>query len=206
MLIKICGITDQEIAKKLVSLPVDMLGLVFVKTSPRYVSIEQALKIQKIVDNSIEIVAVFQDQPLIEIKQIVELLRPDYVQLHGQEDPAFCKAVRVPIIKAIRLGRTIKETKKLLDDYRSVCRYFLIDRKVQGTGPLVNLTQLSKLAASYPLLLSGGLNSSNITQILNFIDDSVRGVDVSGGVEDSPGHKSNKKVSTFVKRVRNYYA
>jgi len=206
MLIKVCGIADQETAKQLLSLRVDMMGLVFVKASPRCISIEKALNIKKLVGESIKIVAIFQNQPLSEVKQIVDTLRPDYVQLHGQEDPGFCIEMQVPVIKAIRLKENALKTKQLLDEYKSVCRYFLIDRKVQGDGPLVNLAQFSELSAYYPLFLSGGLSPDNISQVLDSVDDSLVGVDVSSGVEDLPGRKNSKKLSNFVEKVRSHYA
>ncbi len=202
MLIKVCGITDQEAAERLLSLRIDMLGLVFVNTSPRCVSIEKALNIKKIVRGSIKIVAVFQDQPLTEVKQIVNRLKPDYVQLHGQENPGFCEEIPVPVIKAIRLQESIRKTKQLLNEYKNVCTYFLIDRKMQGDGPLVNLAQFSELSTYYPLIFSGGLSPDNISQVLSSVDDSLAGVDVSSGVEDSPGQKNKKKISNFVEKVR----
>lgn len=205
MLIKVCGITDPETAKCLLSLQVDLMGLIFVKASPRCISIEKALTIKKMVHGSMKIVAVFQDQPLAEVKQILDKLKPDYVQLHGQESPNYCKAISTPVIKAIRLQKNTHKTKQLLDEYKSVCDYFLIDRKVQGDGPLINLTQFSELSAYYPLFLSGGLSPDNILQILNLVDDTLAGIDVSSGVEDSPGHKNSKKISNFVKKVRSHY-
>lgn len=206
MLIKICGITDPETAKYLLSLQADLIGLIFVKSSPRCISIEKAVTIKKAVHGSKKIVAVFQDQPLAEVNQILDKLKPDYVQLHGQEDPSFCKAISTPIIKAIRLQENSQRTKQLLDEYKNVCDYFLIDRKVQGDGPLIDLTQFFELSAYYPLFLSGGLSPDNISHVLNLVDDSLAGIDVSSGVEDPSGHKNNKKISIFVEKVRSHYA
>ena len=202
MLIKVCGITDIPTAQLLCDLGIDMLGFVFVKTSPRLISLNQALRIRKIVLGRIEIVAVFQNQPLLEVQEIVNALQPKYIQLHGQENPAYCSSLLRPVIKAFSLGETAEETALELEQYKDVCKYFLVDRKKQGQGPLVESEQVHELSKRFSILLSGGLTPENISAVLKSTRNSIVGIDVSGGVEDAPGKKSSKEIKEFVLDAR----
>ncbi len=202
MITKICGISDPRTARVLSHLGIDLIGLVFVKTSPRYISLDQAITIKKAARGSIKTVAVFQNHSLQEVQRIVGVLRPDYIQLHGQESPAYCAALQFPVIKTIHLGTTVKDTARRLEAYKDVCQYFLIDRKAQGHGSLVNLDQVRELSTRYNLFLSGGLTPDNISMVLRNVRDSIIGVDVSSGVENSPGHKDIQKIKRFIKKER----
>lgn len=206
MLIKICGINDLSIAEPLNLLRPDMVGLVFVKKSPRYVTLSQAFNIKKVLENSVKTVAVFQNQPLEEVQKTVSELEIDFVQLHGDESPDYCTKISVPVIKAVSLEKLAKETAEKLELYKKTCKYFLVDRKTQGKGPLVDLDQVRELSTNYNVLLSGGLNPENVSDALSKAGSKIIGLDVSSGVEDLIGKKSISKVNTFIKKVRRYHA
>jgi phosphoribosylanthranilate isomerase len=202
MLVKICGINDFNIAKSLNALIPDMVGLVFVKKSSRYASIKEAKEIKKILDRSIKLVAIFQNHPIEEVNSIARELNVDFVQLHGEENPDYCAQISFSVIKAFSLEKSTKQTVEKLNQYKNVCAYFLVDRKTQGNGPLVDLDQVRVLSTNYKIILSGGLTQENISSVLGSVGTNIIGVDVSGGVEDIPGKKSITKVSKFIKKVR----
>lgn len=203
LLVKICGITAEKAARDVICLGPDMLGLVFVPSSPRKVTLKEAQAVAKAAQQArVKIVAVFQNQPLEEVLQIVALLKPDYIQLHGDETAEFCRQMPVKVIKAIRLKPEAAETRKIMEKYKPIVDLFLIDRPCQGRGDVVDLKQVEELAKVYPVLLAGGLALENISLVLAQVRDSILGVDVSSGVETSPGVKDLKKVVEFINKVK----
>lgn len=204
MQVKICGITETAVAEKLAALGADLMGLICVPSSPRFVSVAQAKSLVAQVKPKVKIVLVFQDQSLAEIKNYTTGIQPDYVQLHGQETPEFCTRVGYPVIKRIHLQKNLQLTLALAAKYGQVAGYLLVDRAEQGTGVLVDLEQVAGLSKKYSILLAGGLTVSNLANVLEKVGQSLAGVDVSSGVEFSPGKKDLKKIKQFITTVRSY--
>ena len=203
MQLKICGIKTIASAKTALHFKPDFIGLIFVPSSPRKVTIKTAQKIIALAKkNQTKTVAVFQDQLLDEVLKILKIIQVDYVQLHGNESPRYCTQIPCKTIKAIRLENTLAATKKNIAKYKNIPDFFLIDRPKQGQGKIVDLRQVKDLVLDYHIFLAGGLNPDNIQSILKKTDQNLKGLDVSSGVETKPGIKNMTKLKKFISKIK----
>ncbi|TAK28769.1 MAG: phosphoribosylanthranilate isomerase [Chloroflexota bacterium] len=145
-------------------------------------------------------VGVFVNQSYDEIMRTVESCRLDYVQLHGDETPEFCRQLGVPVIKAVRPvePQDAAECK----EYVSAGALLLFDTYAAdsygGTGVLGNWALAAELAQLYPLILAGGLDPENVAAAIRIVQPW--GVDVSSGVETF-GSKDLEKIRSFLQAV-----
>ncbi len=183
MKLKICGVKTPEEAKALKEAGVEYIGLNFVPSSPRCISLEQAKEVMAALKGSgIHVVALFQDQPIDMISEYVRELDVDYVQLHGDESPEYARSVPKPVIKAIAVkpSATPDSIIKLLNNYPA--DYFVLDRAQQGKGELVDPKLAAKVVKEFPgkIYLAGGLTPDNLPKILQQVQPY--GIDISSGV------------------------
>lgn len=194
--VKVCGLTNIEDVKKAVYYGAWAVGFIFSKKSPRYVSPSRVRKMVEALPPFITPVGVFVDQSERAVRDICKFTRIRTVQFHGEEKPVYCKRFSdFKIIKAFRIGEyfpvdIIKKYKVdafLFDTYQ--------DGVEGGTGKTFDWDALKDQKIEKPVILSGGLNSRNIQQAL----DSVKpfAVDVSSGVEKSPGIKDPRLIRAF---------
>ncbi|MBI5561035.1 MAG: phosphoribosylanthranilate isomerase [Deltaproteobacteria bacterium] len=178
----------------------DAIGFVFWKKSPRFISPGDAGKIIDKLSPFITTVGVFVDERPEKINEIIRSAGLGCVQLHGGESPDDCLKIESRIIKAVRIkeGADIGKLKGyspsafLLDTYR--------EGVPGGTGESFNW-DIAVLAKEYGrIILSGGLNPENVVSAISKV--RPYGVDVSSGVEARPGRKDPRKISEFIKRVR----
>ncbi|MCK4648780.1 phosphoribosylanthranilate isomerase [bacterium] len=219
--IKICGVTNIEDALKVVELGADALGFVFYEKSPRKITKEKAkeiidkiqdtrYKIQTITNNQDTItkqrvvkVGLFVDELEEKVNEIASCCNFDILQFHGDETPDYCKKFPQKIIKAFR----IKDKESLANIPKYEVDYYLLDAYSEelpgGTGRTFNW-DLAKEAKEFgkPIILSGGLNPENIIEALKKV--LPFGVDVSSGVEASPGKKDHRKLKEFITKVRGF--
>lgn len=201
--IKICGITTEESLSAVLNADIDYVGFIFAPASPRIVSIDDATKlIHKAKLAQKKVVTVFRNNPLKEVRKVIQLLEPDYVQLHGEETVNYCKSITTPIIKFLRLNESYAYMEEQLQKYSSVVEYFLLDRARQGEGDTLPIDQVVALARNYPIILAGGLNPSTIGGIALQSADVVKGYDVASGVETTVGQKSYDLVNQFVTQIK----
>ena len=203
--VKICGIRSINSADIAINDGADFLGFNFVTSSRRYIHPSVAQKIAKKIKGKSKIIGIFQNASISEVTQITKKLQLDFVQLHGEEDSTYCKKIKAPIIKKITLQKTLRETKASMHEYRNVVDIFLVDRPIQGKGPIVDLKQVKKLAKEYSIMLAGGLDNQNIEPVLIYVGKNLFGVDVSSGIESSPGKKNKELIHSFIKKVRRIY-
>ncbi|MFC1667524.1 phosphoribosylanthranilate isomerase [Candidatus Omnitrophota bacterium] len=205
--VKFCGIASSVDAEKAILAEPDALGFVFFKESPRYISVENAESIIKTIPPFIASVGIFVNEDLRFIEECVERCGLNVVQLHGDEDVKYClrfKGLRfkgVKLVKAIRIKdkeslRSIEECPAdaiLLDTY--------ISNVYGGTGKGFDRS-LALLAKEYGrrLIISGGINPDNVYDIIKEV--KPYGVDVSSGIESSPGKKNMELMEEFIKEVR----
>lgn len=183
MKLKICGVKTPEEANALKEVGVEYVGLNFVPSSSRCISLEQAQDIMAALKGSgIHVVALFQDQPIEMVSEYVRELDVDYVQLHGSESPEYARSVPKPVIKAIAVkpGTPADELIKYIQDYPA--DYFVLDRAQQGKGDLVDTKLAAQIVKEFPdkIYLAGGLNPDNLPAILQQVQPY--GIDISSGV------------------------
>lgn len=172
-----------------------MIGFVFAP-SKRRISPEAACKIACQV-RGVGKVGVFLDAPLNQVREIAEKCHLDYVQLHGHESPEYCRAVKYPIIKGIR----IKDELNLDAISRYETEWILCDSFIPGKAGGTGLSfdwaaaQESCRKIKSRLLVAGGLTAENVAEAARLFDPA--GVDVSGGVETN-GIKDIEKIRRFV--------
>jgi phosphoribosylanthranilate isomerase len=205
--IKFCGITSVEDAKKSAILGVDAIGLIFFKDSPRYVTPEKASAITSILPPFITSVGVFVNEELGFIEECIEECGLSAIQLHGDEDVEYCvkfkglKFKGVKLIKAIRVKD--KESIRSIEDCPADA--FLLDTYKKGiyggTGEAFDFS-LALLAKEYGrnLIISGGLTPDNVHDIIKQVQPYA--VDVSSGIESSPGKKNIELMEQFIEEVR----
>lgn len=192
-IIKICGIRDVQSASVAADEGADMLGMIFVPASRRYVTEAKAVDIRNTVNGKAKLVGVFKDAPLDYVKSVANKLSLDYVQLHGTETPEYALSLKFPVIKAF----TLKDDLDLLEKYMAA--YYLLDRPVQGKGEMADLPTAATLARRLPLFYAGGLTPENVGGVINQVRPA--GVDVSGGIE-TDGRSDPGKIKSFINQVR----
>lgn len=200
--VKICGIMDAAAAVVAAAAGADAIGLVFAP-SRRQVSISQAREISAELPPFITKVGVFVDEDRARVLETAHACGLDMVQLHGLEPPEYCAALRMPIIKAIRVrdARSLESMRK----YRVAA--FLLDSYdpdlAGGTGTAFKWDLASGLRAPAPVILSGGLTADNVGDALDTVQPYA--VDVSSGVETN-GRKDHAKIRAFIEQVREWSA
>lgn len=192
MKIKICGLFREEDITYVNKYKPDYIGFVFAK-SQRQVTKNQAYILKQLLDSKIKAVGVFVNAPIALIRETVQDHIIDLIQLHGQEDEAYIKALKevvdVPIIKAIRVG---KDEMKSYD-----VDYYLLDGIKPGSGQSFNWSQIQEL--DHPIFLAGGISMNNIHDALK---TNVYALDLSSGVEKQ-GVKNEALIKEVIRSVRN---
>jgi phosphoribosylanthranilate isomerase len=199
--IKVCGITRPEDALAAVDAGVDAIGLVFYPPSPRYVNLAQAIEIVTCLPPFVTTVGLFVDMPIADIRQVIQAVGIDLVQFHGHETAAICGEIKHPWIRAIRMQDNL--------DLVSTCSDFTTARGILldaycpgvpgGTGMAFDWSRIPA-TLSGKIILAGGLHPNNVAQAVREVCPYA--VDVSGGVESSPGIKDQAKIAQFVAQVR----
>jgi len=208
MIIKICGIQNEDTLLCCERNRVNFFGMIFYKESPRNISFENASMLQNISqDLNIDGVGVFVNKNIVELEEIIKNLKLKFVQLHGSEDEQYIKTLKkmnIKIIKSISISN-INDLNKIYK-YESV-DYFLFDYKPLkgelpgGNSKSFNWNILKNLETTKPWFLSGGINTNNIKQILK--DINPLGIDLSSGVEKELGIKDNHIINNFIGKLKN---
>ena len=202
--IKICGVKDIEIISELIKLKIDFIGINFIESSKRFINIDIAKKISKLLSKKnikIKLVGLFQNHDNNLVNEISNKLNLDYVQLCGNESIEYLDDIDRKIIKTIHIkeGLDIEEIKKVIDLYLEKSDYVILDTFSKlssgGTGKSFNWDKYQSLFNNR-VFVAGGLNPSNIGVLIKSY--SPWGVDVSSGVEHE-GKKNIKKIKDFIK-------
>ena len=208
MIVKICGIQNEDTLICCEKNNVDFFGMIFYPNSPRNISFENAAILQKVAKGlNINGVGVFVNKKINEVEEIINNLQLKFVQLHGLEDEEYIKVLKkigVKIIKSISVSR--KSDLNKIHLYESV-DYFLFDYKPLkdelpgGNSKSFNWDILNNLDTDKDWFLSGGININNIPRILN--DINPFGIDLSSGVEKELGIKDNGIINNFIGKLKN---
>ena len=206
MIIKICGIQNQDTLICCENNSINFFGMIFYPKSPRNITIENANKLNSISEKlNINGVGVFVNKEINELKEIIKYVNLKYVQLHGSEDELYIKKLKefgVKIIKSISVSNA--DDLKKINNYQTA-DYFLFDYKPKknelpgGNSKSFDWNILKSLKTDKPWFLSGGINLDNIQQIL--VDINPCGVDLSSGVEKELGIKDNQIINNFIEKL-----
>lgn len=195
--VKICGITNLDDALLAVHAGADALGFVFYEASPRHVSPEQAAGIISHLPPFIQTVGLFVNEALAVVNDTADACGLDIIQLHGEESPQFCAGVRRRVIKALRVRDAA--CLKPMESYR--VSSFLLDAWSStahgGTGQTFNWDIAADAARKERIVLAGGLSPDNVADAIRQV--LPYGVDVSSGVEATPGIKDAVKTREFIR-------
>jgi len=211
VLVKICGITRRADAYAAVDAGAAAIGFVFWPESPRFIDPYRARTIAAALPPFVTTVGVFVDQPSDHVSRVASLVRLSAVQLHGSETPDYAAALRRPVIKAVTLGERPGEGPE--EDEEAIAQWpnhvaVLLDVrdpvKHGGTGHVIDWNRAAGVAARRPVLLAGGLTPENVAAAIRCVRPF--GIDVSSGVEESPGVKDHGRVRALFKAIEVIHA
>ena len=209
LLVKICGLKTPDALDAALDAGADMVGFVFFPPSPRNIGAEAARTLGERVRGRARKVALSVDATDAELAAVVEALKPDLLQLHGQETPERVVAVHsrfgLPVMKQLPI-----ETRADLSPvhlYSKVANWLLFDARAPrdatrpgGLGKPFDWRLLEKLDLDVPFMLSGGLDAGNVGEAVRITRAAA--VDVSSGVERAPGEKDLDKIRGFIRAAR----
>lgn len=197
--VKFCGMTRLEDAMMAAAMGVDAIGLVFTPRSRRCVAIERAQAIRQAMPPFVDVVALFMDDEHAFIETVMASVRPDYLQFHGREPAASCRAFGVPYFKAVAMGGD--EAPADLADYADAAALLLDGHapgEAGGSGQSFDWAR-APAAGKQPLVLAGGLHADNVAAGITRVRPWA--VDVSSGIESAPGIKDPAAMRAFLDAV-----
>jgi len=207
--VKICGIKDLAAMDAALSARADLVGLVFFPPSPRSVTPIEAAKLAEKARGRAQVTALLVDADDALIQEIVSQVRPDLLQLHGEETAERVAAIRTrfgkPVMKAIAVSG--EEDLRNVAAYEALADRLLFDAKPPkdatrpgGHGRAFDWNLLSTVSRKKPIMLSGGLTPENVAEAIRIVRPDA--VDVSSGVEGAPGEKDPEMIRAFIANAR----
>ena len=213
-LIKVCGMRDANNIREVeqlntqlsivnYQLSIGLMGFIFWPKSSRYVSERPAY-----LPHNIKRVGVFVNENIQQVKRIAEDYALDFIQLHGQESPAYIRQLRsvlgdaIGIIKAFNIATAVELQQTA--PYAGLADYFLFDTKAQlpgGSGLQFDWSVLSDYVGETPFLLSGGISPDDAPRIRDFHHPKCIGIDLNSRFEIAPGLKDVNKLKTFIQAL-----
>lgn len=203
MIIKVCGMRKEANIREVEQLGVDWMGFIFYPASPRYVG--DALSY---IPEKVKRVGVFVHENRETLLAISEKNRLDILQLHGNESPEDCQALKqrgFSVIKAFGMNPEKTFSFELTDRYEGCCDYFLFDRQTSqygGSGKKFDWKLLDDYRGEIPFLLSGGISPDDAAAIKGFSHPRCIGFDLNSGFETSPAVKNAQDLRLFIERLR----
>ena len=209
LLVKICGLKTPEALDVALIAGADMVGFVFFEPSPRHVSVPAARLLGERVKGKARKVALSVNADDDLLAASIDALKPDLLQLHGQETPDRVVVVRarfgIPVMKALPIAT--REDLSPIHIYAKVADWILFDARAPreatrpgGLGKTFDWHLLENLNLAVPFMLSGGLDAGNVADAMRITRAGA--VDVSSGVERAPGIKDPDKIHAFVQAAR----
>lgn len=205
--VKICGLKTEEAISAAAAAGASYIGFVFFERSPRAVTLSEAMKLRRAVPEGVWVVALLVDPENAFLDELVTYVHPDLIQLHGAESPervAEIKArTRIPVMKAIPVAGPEDVEKAAL--YEGHADMLLFDAKPPktmigalpgGNGLAFDWELIATRKPQKPWMLSGGLDAENVAEAIRIAGAGT--VDVSSGVEQSPGEKDAEKIRAFI--------
>lgn len=198
--VKICGVTTPEDARLAAELGASAIGMVFWPHSPRAIDVSQAREIVAALPPFVAAVGVFVNQ-MDDVPAIADAVGLDVVQLHGDESPAAYGALRLRTVKAIGTGSAAAVAEAAAVPERTTVLLDAHDPERRGgTGKRIDWQLAAGVAARRPVILSGGLDASNVLEAIAAVKPYA--IDVSSGVESALGRKDHAKLREFFAALR----
>ena len=204
--VKICGITSERDLKAAQELGANFVGFVLEEKSKRFINLERLELLSRLVNKPLKSVALLVDPSNYFLERLLMIPKVDYIQLHGDESPArvqeIAKITSVPLIKAIGVE---KENDLLnIRSYENLVDYILLDSKEKGhlfggRGIRFNWNIIRGFNFKKPWFLAGGLDANNVIDAMK--STGAKMLDVSTGVENTPGKKNFDKMRKFIGRA-----
>lgn len=209
LLVKICGLSTRETLQTALDAGADMVGFVFFPPSPRHVSLETGRDLGRQVQQRALKVALTVDADDATLDNIMDALSPDIFQLHGKESVARLRDIKQrfgrPVMKAVPVATAADLA--VLPGYAASADRILFDARAPkdatrpgGLGAPFDWHLLENLDLKLPYMVSGGLHADNVTEALRVT--RAGGVDVSSGVESTPGVKDPDMIKAFIRAAR----
>lgn len=207
--VKICGLSTRETLEAALEAGADMVGFVFFEASPRHVSLGTARELGQTVKGRALKVALTVDADDATLSNIVETLRPDILQLHGNESISRVRDVKqtfgIPVMKVIAVAAA--GDLDALPGFATVADRILFDARAPkdatrpgGLGVPFDWSLLKNIDLKIPFMVSGGLTAANVAEAVRATKAS--GVDVSSGVEGAPSVKDVDMIRAFIRAAR----
>ena len=201
--VKICGLTRMDDALFACDAGADFIGMIFVPSSPRYVSVERAREIAKSLRArgriGPQVVGVFRDASLEEMETTAESVGLDLVQLHGAESPEVIERLSLPSIKAFRVHDRLPDARGYGD-----ASWHLFDTfhptLPGGSGTRFDWSLLADRPTLRPFFLAGGIDPDNVVSAVETVRPDA--IDIASGVEETPGVKSRTKIEMLFRNLR----
>lgn len=215
MKVKVCGTRDPENILELLQLPIDFIGFIFYRKSPRFLKEDgfpEWLEQNATAFGNVRRVGVFVNAEIDEILNKVHDFQLDYVQLHGSERPEYCRELlsfweisslrKASLIKAFSVGEDFDFNQT--NPYSGLCSFFLFDTKTPehgGSGRQFDWSILSRYQGTTPFLLAGGIGPESAGQLRQVDHPQLAGVDINSRFETKPGRKDIGKVRQFLQEL-----
>ncbi|WP_454615777.1 phosphoribosylanthranilate isomerase [Bradyrhizobium cenepequi] len=209
LLVKICGLSTRETLDVALEAGADMVGFVFFPPSPRHLSLETARELGRKAKSRAVKVALTVDADDATFENIIETLQPDILQLHGKETVARVRDIKQRFGLQVMKVLAVETAADLapLAGYAAVADRILFDARAPkgatrpgGLGAVFDWHVLEKLELDLPFMVSGGLNADNVAEAVRVT--RAGGVDISSGVERSPGLKDPELIRAFIRAAR----
>lgn len=192
--------SEAENIRQTEGLGVDMIGFIFYPHSSRYITAMPGYLPERAAR-----VGVFVNGKAEEVEACAARFGLDYVQLHGDEPPEYCKALAgkgLRIIKAFSIAQVADL--ELTNLYKGLCKYFLFDTKCDnhgGSGRQFDWRVLQHYKGDTPFLLSGGIGPADAGALKCFAHPQYAGIDINSLFETSPGRKDTERINEFMKQL-----
>jgi phosphoribosylanthranilate isomerase len=209
MKVKVCGMRDTENIRGLLALNPDFVGFIFYDKSPRFVGDKLDEELVRSFPKNVKKVGVFVNATQATIIEKVRKYGLDYVQLHGEELPNFCRDLQlkgINVIKAFAVSEGFNFM--MLNNYKPWCDFFLFDTKGEnkgGNGLTFDWSILNRYDNEKPFILAGGIDSQNIEEVIKLKEERklrMIGIDVNSKFEVAPALKDLDKVYELLRVLR----
>ena len=200
--VKMCGITRSQDGLAAAEAGADAIGLVFYAKSPRNVGLDQAASIVRVLPPFVTTVALFVNPQPSEVEAVLRQVRPDVLQVHGEETPEFCRSFGVPYMKAARVRpqTDLLQFAAIYADAQGLLLDAWSETGHGGTGERFDWNMIPEHVPK-PIILAGGLSPANVGRAIELVHPWA--VDVSSGIEVAKGIKDAALIAAFMKEVKN---